>query len=528
MSSNLDAPTKTPGAKIGKEPLHLSLVANAFGQGWRALTNLAFIPLYVKYLGIESYALIGIFGVMQAWLSLLDVGMKPTLGREMARFTGGAHDVQSIRNLLRTIEIIGAAITTTAFLGIWAASGWLASEWLRKSTLPTNLVAKALAAMGFVVALRFLEDIYVSGLAGLQRQVEQNIITSIVAGLRSGGAVLVLIWISPTITAFFVWQGIASILSVLAIASAVHRVIPQSPFPAQFSKVALKNIWRFAAGMMAITLLSVLLTQIDKILLARMLTLENFGYYTLAGTAAGGLFTMVGPITAAFYPRFNVFVARNDHKAAAGAYHLGAQCVSTLMGSAALLLIVFGRSVIQLWTGDPLLSQKVTPIMTVLAVGNLLNGLVWIPYQMMLAYGWTSLTVQVNTIAVTVLVPLIIFMVPRYGALGAAWIWVGLTATHVLLTVTLMHRRILCDEKWRWYGGDVVLPIAAATAAALICRLIFPQTGGKVLQFASLAVSACLILLASCLASSLIRARVFRFLQEKIRPAIPQTTFLFL
>ena len=87
-----------------------NVLANYLGQGWRVLMSLAFVPLYIKYLGIEAYGLIGIFGMLQAWLGLLDMGMKPALGREMARFTGGAHDAQSIWDLLRSIEIISIAI----------------------------------------------------------------------------------------------------------------------------------------------------------------------------------------------------------------------------------------------------------------------------------------------------------------------------------------------------------------------------------------------------------------------------------
>ena len=67
--------------------LKRNLIANYLGQGWAALMGLAFIPLYIKYLGIEAYGLIGLFALLQAWLSLLDMGMTPTLGREMARFT---------------------------------------------------------------------------------------------------------------------------------------------------------------------------------------------------------------------------------------------------------------------------------------------------------------------------------------------------------------------------------------------------------------------------------------------------------
>ena len=43
--------------------LKRNLIANYVGQGWAALIGLVFIPLYIKYLGIESYGLIGLFAV---------------------------------------------------------------------------------------------------------------------------------------------------------------------------------------------------------------------------------------------------------------------------------------------------------------------------------------------------------------------------------------------------------------------------------------------------------------------------------
>lgn len=45
----------------------------------------------------------------------------------------------------------------------------------------------------------------------------------------------------------------------------------------RFSMVALKGVWRFAAGISAITVLATLLNQIDKSLLAKLLNLEAFG-----------------------------------------------------------------------------------------------------------------------------------------------------------------------------------------------------------------------------------------------------------
>ena len=272
--------------------LKKNVIANYFGQGWQALMGFVFVPLYIKYLGMEAYGLIGIYALLQAWLVLLDMGMKPALGREMARFTGGAHNAQSIRDLLRSIELIGIAVAGTIALCIWAASGWLATHWVTAKHLPTGVVAHAFAVMGLVTALRFIQDIYVSGSVGLQCQVEQNVVLIITSTVRGLGAVALLAWVSPTIEAFFLWQALLSLISVALFAGIVYRALPPAPRPAHFSGQALTTIWRFAAGIVAITLLSLLLTQVDKILLSRLLTLEAFGYYALAGLVANSLTMM--------------------------------------------------------------------------------------------------------------------------------------------------------------------------------------------------------------------------------------------
>lgn len=504
--------------------LKKNIIANYLGQGWRALLGLAFIPLYIKYLGVEAYGLIGIFAILQAWLGLLDMGMKPALGREMARFTGGAVDAQSIRDLLRSIETIGVVIAGMVALGIWAASGWLASDWLTAKNLPVEVVAQAFAVMGVVTALRFIESIYVSSIVGLQRQVLENIVTSIMATARGLGAVGVLAWVSPTIEAFFIWQGLISLITVALFAGVVYRALPPSPRAARFSGSAMIGIWRFAAGMMAITFLALLLTQVDKILLSRLLTLEAFAYYAMASVVANALYMLLGPISTAFYPRFTELATRGDDLAMRAAYHQSTQSVTVLMGAAAIVLMVFGDKVLVLWTSNPVLAHQVAPLMAVLALGTLFNGLMTIPYQMQLAHGWTTLGIKVNIVAVGILVPAILWVVPKYGAIGAAWMWVALNGGYLMFGVYFMHRRLLPTEKWRWYLQDVFIPLATATTTAYLCRWVIPVGFGKMVEFGVLLVSSGCVLIAAALAAPMVRLQLAQHVPGRISRSINART----
>ena len=497
--------------------LKRNLIANYVGQGWTALMGLAFIPLYIRYLGIETYGLVGLFSVVQVWLGLLDMGLTPAIGREMARFTGGGHSPQSIRDLLRSVEVVAyLAVVLIVFFGVGLAD-WAANNWLQVTNIPIEVVEQALAIMVLVVGLRLLEGIYKSSIVGLQQQVLLNVVGSVLATIRWLGAAVVLAWVSPTVRAFFIWQGVTSLLSIAVLAIYTYRLIPKSESRARFSWHALRGMRNFAGGMLGISVLVLLLTQVDKLILSRLLLLSDYGYYMLAATVAGGLYTLISPISQAYYPRLCELRERHEHEAMIDAFHTSAQLVSVIAGSAALVVIVFADTLLVLWTNDPVLAQAAGPLLSILALGNLLNALMWIPYQAQLAHGWTSLTVSTNIVAVLFVIPAILIVTPRYGAAGAAWVWVGLNVGYILFSVQFMHRKILQEEKWRWYFQDVLIPLIPAAIALLGLSLLIGIVKNSWMQFATLVAGSCLTFIVAGVCADRVRALAFSFIFSLVR-----------
>lgn len=481
--------------------LKRNLIANFLGQGWAALIQVLLVPVYVHFLGIEAYGLIGLFAVLQAWLVLLDMGLSPTLSREMARFTGGAQGAQSVRDLLRSVELVALAIATLIAGGVAAAADWLSTDWLRIDKLDADVVAHAFALMGFVAASRFIENLYSSTIIGLQRQVTLNLLVASIATVRGAGSVVVLAQFSPTVTAFFQWQAFISLLSVVILAVIAYRILPRAERPARMSMASLRGVWKFASGMLGVTFLALLLTQVDKILLSRLLSLTDYGYYALAVVVAGGLYTLVSPISQAFQPRLAQLHAAGDDAQFAETYHRGAQLMAVVVGSVAITLIVHSRLVIELWTANPELASRSGLLLSALALGNLLHSTMIIPYQAQLAHGWTSLALVVNIVAVSIVIPAILIVAPRYGALGAACIWCALTFSNLLVSAQLMFRRILHGEKWAWYFSDLLKPLLAAAAVSSLLAWLLPAQMPRLAQLAALLLITGLTLLAAtCLA----------------------------
>ena len=469
--------------------------------------GIVFVPLYVHYLGIEAYGLVGVFTMLQAGLTLVDVGMRPSLSREMARFMAGRHDAYSIRTLLRSVSVVGLCLAGAVMLAIAASSGWIATRWLNLESLPSATVAHALIAMGVVIGLRIPENIYISAVAGLQRQVVHNVVTSVMATVRAVGALGLVAYLHAGIEGFFLWQGLVSVITTAAMATVIHNCLPPAQQPVHFSMAALRGVWRFAAGMTTIAVLALLSTQMDKVLLSRMLALSSFSYYALAGTVASVLYSLTGPINAAYNPRLAELTARNDQAALRTTYHQGAQLVSVLMGPAAIMLMVFAGRLVQLWTGNPQLTEQVARYVPILALSVLLNGLVNMPYQLQLAHGWTRLAAMTSLGAVLIIGPAIWVLVPRFGAIAAAWSGVAVNAAYMIFNVNIMHRRLLTTERHEWYVRDVLLPLSAAALMAWALRMVLPAVSNRMVDGCLMLAGYGMCLLTALCVAPIVRAR---------------------
>jgi len=113
-------------------------------------------------------------------------------------------------------------------------------------------------------------------------------------------------------------------------------------------------------------------------------------------------------------------------------------------------------------------------------------------------------------------IPAILWVVPAYGTVGAAWVWTSLNLGYLLFGIYFMHRRLLPREKWRWYGQDLASPLVAAAAMAWACRCIAPQDLGRFGELTVISGSACCALLAGVIAAPIVRKKAVDYLQGEL------------
>lgn len=463
-------------------------------RAWNAVLLLALVPLYVRLLGVEAYGVVGAFLTLQSFISLLDLGLGTTLTREFARMSGLGGRQQEMRDLLRTLEAAYLLISFVIVLAVWFLAPLLASHWLRLGKLSPLIVERGLRTAGIALAVQWPKNLYSAGLDGLQKQTSLAWLNAVTATIRGAITILALTFVAPTLEVFFLAQLASNAIQTAAMAVVLWTSMPDAPLKASFSTQLLRAVRRFAGGMTGISVTSVALTQIDKVVLSRTLPLKVFGYYVIASTLAGGLYVIVSPIFAVVFPRLAELVSQDREETAAQFYEMSSQLMSVVLLPLAAVIALFAPEVLELWTRQPDIAVNGHVLLSLVVLGNAMNGLMNVPYAMQLAHGWTSLALWSNVVAIIICAPLTYVLSLHFGAVGGAAVWVLLTLGYMAGSMPVMHGRLLRNRLSRWYLVDIGGPAVAAFGIAAIGRAFIPRATSSLealLILACLSAAAC-------------------------------------
>jgi len=476
-----------------------NIIANFIGRAWGIVSVYLFIPLYLKFLGIEAFGLVGFYSTLLGVLVFADMGLTATLSREMARLSVLKDTAGKMRDLLRTYESVYLFISLALASIIWVFAPFIAERWLRADTLAPREIAAAIRLMGIAIALQLPSGLYNGGLLGLQKQVLSNSVQIAWGVLRGVGAVLVLWLFSPTIFAFAFWQLFSNAVYCFAVRLSLWRALPCADPRPRFNRMLIRDTWRYAAGMTGMTFIGILLMQTDKLVVSKMLPLEILGYYTLACTVGSVPVMLANPIGIAVFPRLTGLVAMGDRISLTEVYHRMCALVAVAVIPGSLTLALFANDFILAWTGSAAAAHLGGLVATLLLAGQLMQAIAGIPYYVALAHGNVRLYLYIGAVSIVLVVPLLIILIRKIGVVGAGLSWLVMNLCTLPLYLYFFHRQFLPGELRRWCLHDIGLPLLATLPCVLLGRWLVPHTTSRLLTFFLIALVWCAATAASAL-----------------------------
>jgi len=436
-----------------------NVIANFFGRAWPNLLALLFVPVYIRYLGIEAYGLIGFFTALQATISFLDLGLSTTAKREMSIRQDEPHLVDETRNIVRTLEVVYGFVALLIALFFLLSAGWVADHWISAENLQEKTVETAVLVFGITLALRWPVALYGGVILGLERQVLFNVLNAIISTFRSIGAVLVIVFWSPSILVFLFWQLGAALIEFVMMAYTTWAVLPQSQTTrqAKFDVKILRRFWQFSAALSLNSIMAAVLKQADRILLSGLMPLQSVGYYSTAYSAHTGLGMLHISISEAAFPQFSNLIAKNKIEELADNYHKACQYMSFIVTPIVSMVFYFSYDILLFWTRSSIVAKNAAWPLSLLALAYGLNAMMRLPWRLQLAYGITRLMLISNLVSLMIIFPTMYFLIGKYGVNGAGIGWAILNAGYYLIVPHWVHKIILPTHKWRWFFYDTLL-----------------------------------------------------------------------
>ena len=297
------------------DPKRLSVIRNTslnyLGQAYALLIGILILPFYLGHLGAEAYGLIGFSPCCRPGCNC-SMGMSPALVRQVAHYRGQG-DLAAGRGpagrLLRSFELLLLPIALLACLTIYLASGWIAETWLQARELSTGTIMNCISLMGLMIGLRLYATLYKSGLQGVELHGWLNAANMLIATLRYFGGLFLVAYVSKEPLDFFLFQTAVALVETFAFASKAYVQLSGPGLLAGIDWKVVRPVLPFAGGMCFTSLLWIALTQLDKVLLSKVLLLQEYGYFSLVALITTGIMTLTNPLVQTILPRMTMLVA---------------------------------------------------------------------------------------------------------------------------------------------------------------------------------------------------------------------------
>lgn len=409
--------------------MRTALFFNYTAQLYSAFAILLVVPFYISSLGPEGYGLVAFFIMLQAWSQILEAGVSGSVTRLIAVSKSDYLSFNRSLNQLFKITLIFLIISIVIiFVGVHCKE-FIAVNWLI-TTINPSIVMVSVMAMFFSLSCKYLSGPFRSALVGLERHVEISIIAIVVLTLKFPFSVLFISCYSDSLDDFFIYQAVVSVFELfLFVIVSVYRLGEKKKnlherVDASKSKIhSFADFLRFSLLLSLLSISWVVVTQVDKLVLSKFLTLSDYGYYSLAVSLSGAILLLSAPLNQMLMPRLTeLFNAKND----VSFYRVffSSFIVVTLFSfSLSLFLLFFGTETIYVWTGDLVVSEKANIYLGLLSAGNAISVLMSMVFILLFAKGDLKNHTVVYISYSLILIPLSIMVAYKFGSYGASIFW---------------------------------------------------------------------------------------------------------
>ena len=399
--------------------LRKNIYANYLSALMTTAAPIIALPFYLNLLGPKLFGLVSFVTSIQVALTLLDSGISQTAVREFSvsiqkSINSSRHTAELLFNLERIYWLLGisAAIATASL------ADPISRHWLHLDDDTAVFGRQAVLGAALLFAVQFPGSLYRSFLVASQAQVKLNYIVVSATIIRHLGAIA-LLTNQPLLTVYLAWHIGVTLLETLTRAVTTWKTQGIERNAVRWNYSFIRPLVPVMIKLSSAVLMGALATQLDKIILSRMVPIEQFGYYAMASTLSLGVLNLIYPLMQAFSPR--IMQSAGDTTQLRRINIKLMWIIISLVAICTVGFIAFGKFILQIWLHNPDTETIVHQLLSVLLIGSALNALYHVGYFNWLANGRTKKILFVNALSLASSLIFIPLFVREHGLIGATF-----------------------------------------------------------------------------------------------------------
>ena len=394
--------------KSGENKLHHNLIANYIAAIVNVVMPVVMLPLYLRVLGLEQWGAIAVAFLTQSLLAIIDSGLAQAFTRE---FSAKSKELLILNKIYTTSTIINIGLVCISALGAWV----FISIYDRIYPIEDQLKHDAWIYGVLIFSAASISTVSKSLLIAIDRQILVSVLGLISTISRHAIAFLALQY-DDTVQTFFICHGVIFGLESLVRFLITHRIL--SPEKYIFDVATYNEIKAFLFGMVSSVILGALSFNLERLIVSSMVSLKEFGAYSIAVMLGTGVLQLVYPLTQALLPRL-MNKNRIDSIRLIKNFSLFAVFALSLCW---MLFLTYGHTILSLYIKSEEVLNTVFPLLTIYLVGSSLNFIWNIAQLIVMKEGSHKVVLKTNVINLIVVGMLTPILVNNFGLSSVAYV----------------------------------------------------------------------------------------------------------
>jgi len=409
---------------------------NLVGQVLPLLVGIVTIPMLIKGLGTDRFGVLTLAWMVIGYFSLFDLGLGRALTQIIAKSLGKEEE-------LELPGLVWTALTIMLVMGaIGGGIAGILSPHLVDNIfkMPAQLRPETLHAF-FILSASIPVVVISSGLVGILTAYQRFDLINVVRiplGLTNFLVPLLVLPFSNSLVPITLMLAVTRVASCVAQYVLCLHLMPSLRMNKRFISGAVKPLFSFGGWMTVSNIIGPLMVYLDRFVIGTVISVTAVAYYATPYEMVTKLWIVSGALISSLFP---AFAACNNSDAVHSTQLLSKSIAATfiLIFPIVLAIVTFSQEGLMFWLGKDFANNGAT-VLQWLAAGVFLNCLAQVIYTLIQGQGRPDLTAKIHLLEFAFYLPLLFWILIKYGITGAAIAWTLRVAVDAVLLMWAAQR----------------------------------------------------------------------------------------